>query len=470
LAAEPGGEGFLSGNDEKNNFRKVPAEKSFGRGSALAERRLTTKDRRVKDQLIVQGNRVPQGTVAVSGAKNSATRLLSAATLSPGPVTLFNFPTELVDAREKIRFLRDCGVRANVDDSGETVRVETGHYSAAGLTDFFYPFRTTYLLVAGQLLRNGTARIPYPGGCNLGGRGYDLHIMVWEKLGAQVEEKQDFIEVRCAGLKGAEIDFPITTVGGTENALLCGSVARRETVIRNAYITPEVEDLISFLRAMGASIELFGRSAIRITGRPEGLSGVEYSVMPDRIEAITWMIYAAISGGTVEIRNVPLQELEVPLIYLRHVGVNYRVEGNTVRISPDCISEYGIQPFETACGTHPGIHSDMQPFFTLLAMKAQGNSLVVDYRYPKRIAYLAELRKFCTDPSVLSWTEGAVKIKGPAVFKAAEADSTDLRGSMAVILAGLLADGRSVIHNPDMALRGYNRLVEKMRMLGLQCE
>jgi len=181
------------------------------------------------------------------------------------------------------------------------------------------------------------------------------------------------------------------------------------------------------------------------------------------------MIYAAVSGGTVEIRNVPLHELEVPLLYLRHVGIHYQVRGSTVSISPDCISEYGIQPFETACGTHPGIHSDMQPFFTLLAMKARGNSLVVDYRYPKRIAYLAELQKFCTDPSVLSWTEGFVKIKGPAVFKAAEADSTDLRGSMAVILAGLLAEGRSVIHNPDMALRGYNRLVEKLTGLGLSC-
>lgn len=424
----------------------------------------------MQNKLIVQGGVAPQGMIAVSGAKNSATRLLAATTLSCAPVLLKNFPTELIDAREKMRFLTDCGTSVEADERKESVRVEARSYETSALKQFNYSFRTTYLLAAGQFLRRATARIPYPGGCNLGGRGYDLHVMVWEKLGAQVEEKADWIEAHCEELRGARINFPITTVGGTENALLCGVVARGETVIENAYITPEVGDLITFLRAMGASIEMLGRSTVRIIGRPEGLDGVEYSVMPDRIEAITWMIYAAISGGTMEIRNVPLQELEVPLLYLRHVGINYWVDSGTVHISPGCISEYGIQPFEVACGTHPGVHTDMQPFFTLLAMKAHGNSLVVDYRYPKRVDYLSELRKFCEDPSAMSWIEGRANIRGPIHFKAAEADSPDLRGGMAVILAAALATGESAVHNPGMAFRGYNRLVEKLRSLGIRLE
>jgi UDP-N-acetylglucosamine 1-carboxyvinyltransferase len=424
----------------------------------------------MKNTLYITGGIPPRGAIDISGAKNSATRLLAAATLCRLPVDLENFPTELVDAREKIRFLRDCGVGVDTNDLQETLRVEARSFDAAGIRDFYYPFRTTYLLAAGQLLRGGCARLPYPGGCNLGGRGYDLHLMVWRRFGARVEETESFIEVRADRLAGAEIDFPITTVGGTENALLCGSIAHGESLIRNAYITPEVQDLIGFLQTMGAEIEIHGRSLVRIRGRPEGLSGGRYAVMPDRLEALTWMIFAAVSGGTMEIRGVPLNELQVPLIYLRHAGINSHIERDCVVISSDCISSYGLQPFEVPCGTHPGVHSDMQPFFTLLALCAHGNSLVVDYRYPRRVAYLAELRKFCADPRALSWTEGCVKIRGPTVFRAATAGSTDLRGSMAVILAALLAPGESVIHEPDMALRGYNRLLDKLRALGLDVE
>lgn len=420
--------------------------------------------------LKINGRTVPHGTIAVSGAKNSATRLLAASVLSEQPVTLVNFPTELVDVREKVRFLRDCSVDVELDPDRDSINVVAAAYTAQSLSDYDYRFRTTYLLVAGQLLRSERAVIPYPGGCNLGDRKHDLHIMVWEKLGAQVQELDEFIQIDCSRLTGAEIAFPISTVGGTENALLCAAIAEGETVIRNAYITPEVADLIAFLKNMGAEIEVFGRSMIKIQGHPEGLGGTHYSVMPDRIEAVTWMIYAALSEGELLIRNVPLGELEAPMMYLNNAGVDCFVNQRDVFVSPACVGSYGLQPFEVPCGTHPGVHSDMQPFFSLLAMKAHGRSLVVDYRYPKRIAYLEQLQRFCSDPAALEWTEGCVVVKGPVDLVAAQADSTDLRGSMAVILAALLAEGESTIHNPEMAMRGYNRLVEKLQSIGIECE
>jgi UDP-N-acetylglucosamine 1-carboxyvinyltransferase len=294
---------------------------------------------------------------------------------------------------------------------------------------------------------------------------------VWEKLGATVEEKKDYILVKApGGFHASEISFPITTIGGTENALICASTIDDVTTIKNAYVSPEVEDLIKFLRSMGAKIEVSGNSKILIEGK-DYLKGGDFSVMPDRIEAITWLTYSIISGGDITIEDVPFDSLKIPFEHIREAGVDFFINKHAIRVSPDCLVNGSIQPFEVATGTHPGVISDMQPFYVLMGLFADGISRVYDYRYPERVTYLEELSKFF--PDQLEWESGKIIIHGSSntVPKAAEATSTDLRGSIALILAALLADqGTSKINKVEMALRGYNNLAKKLQNLSVGIE
>lgn len=413
------------------------------------------------------GRRYLRGSVCLSGAKNSATRVLAASLLSEGRVHLRNFPLLLEDVKAKLGFMRAMGAECTEWHATAELEVITPGISFSSITDFNLPIRTTYLLAAGALARNGYARVPYPGGCKIGNRGYDLHMMVWRQLGCEVVEDQDHIAVK-GKLRGGTIDFPISTVGGTENALLCGAVAHGETLIRNAYVTPEVYDLIAFLREMGASIELEGSSLIRVAGVDGLLRGASFAIMPDRIEALTWIILGIVSGAGLRVCNVPFEAMEVPLIHLREAGVNLYRNSSSVFITPDCVGPHGIQPFELACGTYPGVISDMQPFFTFLALFANGRSRIYDYRYPERIAYALELEKFA--PGAIEAAPGLITIHGPARLNGAHARSTDLRGSMALVMAALCAKGESQINGVELALRGYNDLPGKLAGLGVAAE
>jgi UDP-N-acetylglucosamine 1-carboxyvinyltransferase len=417
----------------------------------------------------INGGIVPKGTVNVSGAKNSATRLLAAACISDGEVVLQNFPTQLVDARHKIRFLQNIGADIKVNEKNETLTINSDNISARQLATYDYPIRTTYLLVASQIKNSGEALIPYPGGCKIGSRGYDLHMMVWRDLGAVVKEEPDFIRVKASKFVGGTIKFPISTVGGTENALICATIAEGKSEIINAYITPEIEDLIDFLRRMGSEITVTGNSHITVIGANGRLKGVIKSVMYDRIEALTWLIFAVMAKGTIMINNVPFDSMEVPLLHLKKMGIDYLANSNSIYYSPDCLQNGHVQPFELACGAHPGIISDMQSFYTLLGIIAKGDSRVFDYRYPERIAYANELQKLLNEP-VVEAEQGKITTRGPGTFKAGEVTSTDLRGSMALVMAALCAKGQSTIHEVEMALRGYNNLSKKLSELGIEIE
>jgi len=417
----------------------------------------------------IQGGQVPKGKVRVSGAKNAATRLLAAALISDEKVVLDNFPTELVDANHKFDFINKSGGQVLVDRDAEVVTVDPAGLKDVLLDSYDYPIRTTYLLVPGLLKKSGRARIPYPGGCKIGDRGYDLHIMVWEKLGATVVETEDYIEVIAeGGLKPGSIDFPITTIGGTESALICASIVDGDTTIKNAYISPEVQSLIEFLRSMGAKIEVVGNSFVKVTGK-KYLQGSVTQVMPDRIEALTWIVYGILSGGDITIEDVPFDSMQIPLLHLKDAGVDFYSNSKNIHVTPDCLTNGIIQPFELATGTHPGIISDMQPFYVLLGLHADGISRIYDYRYPERLKYCEELSKYY--PDQLKWEKGAITTFGKKDRpKGAHGTSTDLRGSMALVIAALLADGQSTIENVEMALRGYNKLEEKLRNLGVTIE
>lgn len=422
---------------------------------------------------VIDGGVPPVGRVRVSGAKNSATRLLAAALLTDDSVELSNFPTRLVDVGHKVKFCRDIGAEVTMDDVAETITIDSASLKSRLLSrdQFDVPIRTTYLLAAGQLIRSGIARIPYPGGCpigpgNGGGRGYDLHLMVWEQLGCTVAERADHIEITAPkGLGGGKIDFPISTVGGTENALLTASVASGQTEISNAYITPEVNDLIGLLRRMGADITVSGTSHVRVNGRGGTLAGARMPVMTDRIEALTWIVFAILSGGELTVEGVPFEAMEVPLIHIEKAGVDLFRNGTSIHVTPECLVSGEVQPFELACGSYPGVISDMQAFYVLLALAGAGKSRIYDYRYPERIAFVSELAKLVRGEH-LTAKIGAITVQGPALFMPGVANSTDLRGSMAVVIAALCAKGRSVIQDVQMALRGYNNLQSKLQQLG----
>lgn len=415
-------------------------------------------------KLSVKGKQVPDGSITISGAKNSALKLMAAALLTDENVRIANFPDALVDIRYKSHLFAAMGVDILLEHDNVAIYAENMHCSA--LERYDYPIRTTYLLVAAQLMRGQTAYIPYPGGCNIGDRKHDLHIMVWESMGGLVQENHDHIKVTCEKMQGADISFPFPTIGGTENAILCGVVAQGVTVIRNAYVSPEVEDLIKMLRFMGAEIETTGNSRIVIKGR-KSLRGTSYRVMPDRIEALTWIIYAILSGGKMLIQDVPFESIQVPLIHLQEAGIDLFRNRTSIYISPDCLNtSQRIQPFEVATGTHPGVISDMQPFFVLLALFADGVSKIVDYRYPERTAYLVELNTICNN--AITWDKnGHIVVHGGGALAHGKMTSTDLRGSMALVLGGLLGDGMSEILQVDLAMRGYNDLASKLEQLGL---
>lgn len=416
--------------------------------------------------LLVKSKVIPSGTVRVSGAKNAATRLMAAAMLSDQPIQLIDFPTQLIDVGHKARFMGAMGCSVDLIEQESLAVLQCDALEPKALEDYDFPIRTTYLLVPGQLRKAGIAYIPYPGGCKLGERKYDLHLMVWEQFGCKVEELSDCIRVK-GQLRGAEIHFPISTVGGTENAILCGAVAVGKSTIHNAYVTPEIENLIDLLRMMGASIQVNGTSQIEIDGVPE-LRGASIRVIPDRIEALTWMVVAAITGGTLTIENVPFELMEIPLIHLRQAGLCYYANERDVHVSPSCLGASGLQPFEVACGTHPGIISDMQPFYVLLALHANGRSKVFDYRYPERTAYLEELQKFY--PERLAWKSGEITIEGGLKPSPANAFSTDLRGSMAMLMTALVAGEGSRVGRVDMAMRGYDQLESKLSRIGFRFE
>ncbi|WP_147105631.1 UDP-N-acetylglucosamine 1-carboxyvinyltransferase [Nesterenkonia populi] len=422
---------------------------------------------------VIDGGVPPLGRVRVSGAKNSATRLLAAGLLSDERVELQNFPTQLVDVGHKVAFARTLGADIQINEESEELALNASGLVSRMLSreEFDVPIRTTYLLAAAQLVRGSTARIPYPGGCAIGpgasgGRGYDLHILVWRALGCVVREREDHIEVIAgSGLVGGEINFPSSTVGGTENALLCAAVAKGETQILNAYITPEIEDLIALLRRMGGDISVHGTSHIVVRGSNGVLGGARMPVMADRIEALTWIVFAILSRGQLTVEGVPFESMKVPLLHLEHAGIDLFRNSTSVHVTPASLTEGRVQPFELATGAHPGVISDMQSFYVLLGLVGAGTSRVHDYRYPKRIAFVQELAKL-VDGDHLEAERGKITAHGPAEFVPGVAFSTDLRGSMAAVIAALCAPGRSVIKDVHMALRGYNNLAAKLTGVG----
>lgn len=399
------------------------------------------------------------GDVRVSGAKNAVLRLMAASILTGCEVTIRNYPGEQLDVLVHEEMLRTLGK--------ECVRVEGGLIvrEARSLDKALKwegrSIRNTLLILGALTTRFGQGAVPLPGGCDIGETGerkYDLHVMLLEKLGARVWSENGMLCAEAsAGLVGADIHLPVRSTGATENAIICGTLAKGVTRVWNPHIRPEIIDLVKMLRALGARIKVFGQEHIEIAGVDALGSGV-HDVIPDNVEALTWLIGAMMTRGEIEIKDFPFEHLEVPLIFLRESGARmFRGEDSLVVRGGDCY------PVEISTGPYPGINSDMQPLFAALAAIARGESSLIDLRFPGRYGYAAELGKM----GVRSRVEGnLLRIDGGAPLKGAEVTALDLRAGVAVSLAGLCAEGVTVVREAWQVERGNDRFVSKLLGLG----
>jgi UDP-N-acetylglucosamine 1-carboxyvinyltransferase len=399
-----------------------------------------------------------EGTVTVSGAKNSVLRLLAATILTSDSVELGNYPASLLDAKIHVGMLEVLGKKCVVDEDSIIVTEDSDISSELIWQD--RSIRNTLLILGSLVTRKGYGAVPLPGGCPLGGRSYDLHEMLLRKLGAEVWEEDGYLKAKApeGGLVGADIYLPIRSTGATENGILAGCLASGITRVWNPHIRPEILDLISMLNKMGAKITVFGQEHIEIIG-VESLSSVKHDVIADNMEAITWLVAAVMTKGDVEIKNFPFDDMEVPLIHLRESGAKfYRGDNSLIVRGGRCY------PIEISTGPFPGINSDVQPILAAYAACAIGESCIVDLRFPGRYGYAEEFSKM----GVNSTIDGNVlRINGAGGgLKGATVHAQDLRAGVALALCGLVAEGETVITDAWQILRGYNNFEEKLKALG----
>lgn len=397
-----------------------------------------------------------EGTIKLSGAKNSVLRLLAASLLTAEEIQIKNYPAKLLDAEIHVGMLEALGKICLIGD--EQIIISENNASTTTLKWSKRSIRNTLLILGALLTRHGEGAVPLPGGCSIGERKYDIHVMLLKKLGAKVWEENNLL---CAeapkGLLGTDIKLPIRSTGATENAIICGTLAMGITRVWNPHIRPEIIDLINFLRCMGAKIEVFGQEHIEITG-VEGLSGTKYSTIPDNMEAITWLIGAVTTRGDIEIIDFPFKHLEVPLAFLKESGAKFFIGDSSLIVRGGT-----CYPIEISTGPYPGINSDMQPLFALYGACSKGESRIVDLRFPERYGYANELAKMGMKFKVKG---NILAISGGTRFQGAQVTALDLRAGISLVLAGLTAQGQTTINNAWQIERGYNDFVSKLRSIG----
>ena len=400
-----------------------------------------------------------EGKVHISGAKNSVLRLMAASILTDEKIILHQYPHSLLDALIHEGMLNYLGKVCQQNALGTLVIDEERSLSSTLEWDG-RSIRNTLLILGALTTRTGSGKVPLPGGCKLGDRSFDLHELLLRKMGAKVWQEEDMLcaEAPTGGLIGADIELPIRSTGATENAIICATLAKGTTRIWNPHIRPEILDLISFLKTMGAQIKVFGQEHIEVVG-VEGLKGTEYSVMPDNMEAITWLIGSVITGGDIEIVNFPFNDLEVAMIHLRESGAKfYKGENSLIVRGGTCY------PIEISTGPHPGINSDVQPLMAAYGACARGESRIVDLRFHGRYGYANEFAKM----GIAHQIDGnTLKIKGNGgQLQGATVRALDLRAGAALALLGLVADGQTIIEDNWMIERGYNEFYAKLKNLG----
>ncbi|MHB8765953.1 MAG: UDP-N-acetylglucosamine 1-carboxyvinyltransferase [Deferrisomatales bacterium] len=409
------------------------------------------------DAIVIEGGRPLNGTVAVSPAKNSVLPLMAAALLAPGASRLRRVPG-LADVRTLTRLLGHLGVGVEADDGG--LRIDAADVAGREAPyDLVKTMRAAVLVLGPLVGRFGRARVSLPGGCAIGARPIDQHLKGLEALGATVRLEHGYVEVAADRLRGGRFVFDLPTVTGTENLVMAASLARGRTVLENAAREPEVVDLIQCLNAMGARIRGGGSAVVEIDG-VEALRPFDYEPVPDRIETGTFLVAAALCGGEVTLEGARLDHLDALVEKLREAGAEVEALG------PRGARVRGRGParsVDVRTSPYPGFPTDMQAQFMALMARGQGLSVINERIFENRFMHVPELNRMGADIRV----EGAsAVVRGVKRLSGARVMATDLRASAALVLAGLAAEGTTVVSRVYHLDRGYERLDHKLGQLG----
>ena len=406
---------------------------------------------------IVGGNKL-SGSISCSGAKNSALPMLAATILSDQPITFKNLPY-LQDITTMFEILGSMGADITLNENMDFIISTSDLHDFEARYELVKTMRASILVLGSLVSRYGFARIALPGGCAIGTRPVDFHLDALEKLGAKIELKNGYIEATSKKLIGCEINFPGVSVTGTENIMMAAVLAKGQTILRNVAKEPEVEDLANFLNSMGAKINGAGTDEIVIDG-VEDLTGSKFSIPADRIEAGTYLIAAAITGGDVTISNVQAPRMNNILDKLKLSGASINVGDDNIQLS---MKNDSILPVDISTAPFPGFPTDMQAQFTVLNALSEGSSVVTENVFENRFMHVQELNRMGCDITIKgsnAFVKGVDSINGAPVM------ATDLRASASLILAGLCAKGETIVDRIYHIDRGYERIEEKLSYLG----
>lgn len=408
------------------------------------------------EKIVIKGGVTLNGEVNVSGAKNSALPLLFATLLADGESEICNIP-DLRDINTAVKLLRELGAVTSYE--GDCLRVDAQPIQSIEASyDLVKTMRASVLVLGPLLARCGHARVSLPGGCAIGARPINLHLKGFEALGAKITLDHGYVEATADKLVGAKINFDMPTVGGTENLLMAASLAQGETVLENAAREPEIVQLADALISMGAKIEGAGTAVIRIQG-VDRLEPLKCSVIPDRIEAGTFMIAAAITGGNVLVRGAMREHQEALIGKLIEAGVSIEVEGDGLRV----IGPQKLKPVDIRTSVFPGFPTDMQAQFMALMLKAEGTSRISETVFENRFMHVCELQRMGADIQI----DGhSAIIRGAESMTGAPVMATDLRASASLILAGLAAENTTEVSRIYHLDRGYEKIEKKLAALG----
>jgi UDP-N-acetylglucosamine 1-carboxyvinyltransferase len=424
------------------------------------------------DRIRITGGQALRGTIPISGAKNAALPLLIASLLTEDRLTLKNVPN-LADVNLLVRILRNHGVDLAVDGKrpGPAMHLgETFHLTARDIVDTTAPYemvsrmRASFWVLGPLIARMREAKVSLPGGCAIGTRPVDLHLMGLKALGAEIDIDAGYVIARAPkGLRGARIVFPKVSVGATHNVLLAAALAKGETVIENAAREPEIGDVATCLSKMGAKVEGIGTSTLRIQGR-DRLEGAVHTVLPDRIETGTFAMAVAATGGDVTLEGGRIDDLKAALDVLANTGTAVKATDTGIRVTRN---GGGIEPVSIETEPFPGFPTDLQAQLMALLTRASGTSVIRETIFENRFMHVQELARLGADIQLQGDT---ATIKGVKALKGAPVMATDLRASVSLVIAGLAGEGETMINRVYHLDRGFEQLEQKLSRCGARIE
>ncbi|WP_420848178.1 UDP-N-acetylglucosamine 1-carboxyvinyltransferase [Natranaerofaba carboxydovora] len=416
----------------------------------------------MNDKLVISGNKKLNGTLNVQGAKNSALPLIAAAIMAEDEVELIDVP-KLKDVTTMLEILKRLGCK--VVERGNVLLIDNRTLTSVTVPeDLMKEMRSSIVLLGALLAKKNKAMVSYPGGCAIGERPIELHLMNFQRLGCEVEEKENKIIAKAPlGLKGTDIELDYPSVGATENLMMSSVFAQGITNIINPAKEPEIVDLQNFLNAMGAKIEGAGTNNIKIIG-VNRLKGTKHRINPDRIVAGTYMIAGAITGGNVTLKNVIPEHVSSLTDKLREAGVNI-IEGDRslTIIAPEKFNK--IELIKTS--PYPGFPTDLQPQILALCTVLNGSSLIVENIFESRFRHVEELKKMGAD---IMLGDGIALVRGPTKLTGTKIKASDLRAGASLVIAALGAEGVSVVEGLEHIDRGYEQIENQLRRLGAKVE